>query len=262
MDQQKTPKYIMGSDFDDTLYFHSEGGARKADAKAIEQFQAQGNHFGLVTGRSCLMKDLIDEMLHHAVDFDFMIYSNGAVICDRSGKILSRHYLPEEFVREVMEEMEDAGFIFHGREELLSTPAAQGRLNMPVRIVNSVDEFDPKTVYAISFPHTTEAGKRIFEANQNREDVILVANSRFADFNPKGVTKGRALRELVDEHMPEGTIAAAIGDSYNDLEMLKEADRSFTFYSSDQQVQDAATDLVGGIDEAIALLLKEKPESR
>lgn len=258
---------VFGTDFDDTLYFHAVQGAREEDIAAIEKFQKAGNVFGLVTGRSLVMRDQVEDMLHHRVNFDFFIYSNGALLCDKEDHVLKEHFLPEEFVREVFNDMEDVGFFFHTRNELLGTPGAEGQREFDFRIVHSLDEFDPSKVYSVSFVHLNEKGKRILEENRNRTDVVTVPNSRFADFNPLDANKGLALLEMAKEvygkKTENGTVipkSASIGDSFNDLAMLKEADCSFTFPTSPKEVQDGADHLVSGIAEAVVLLLKQDEE--
>lgn len=246
---------VFGTDFDDTLYFHDLGGIRKQDVEAIRRFQQAGNKFGLVSGRARMMKPLLEKMTEGKADFDFWIFSNGAEICDKDGNLLEQIFMPETFIREVVEEMPDAGFIFHTPTGLYVTPAKGVRFDFPLNVIHSCDDFDPASVLAVSFDFRTPIGQKVYEANKDRKDVILVANSRFADFNPIGATKGIALNTLCQRLMGEGNTSAAIGDSYNDLPMLEKADVSFTFHSSPQEVREAASHLVEGIDEAAAILL-------
>lgn len=246
---------IFGTDFDDTLYFHHQGGVREEDAKAIRRFQAAGNQFGLVTGRARTMRGLLEDMSEHKVDFDFWIFSNGAQVCDRSSRILYQRFLDPAFVREAVEDMPDVGFIFHGENELIRTPK-KNYPDFPTRIVRSASEFDPSRILAISFSYITPEGAQLLKETQKRDDVIAVANSRFADFNPVGVTKGTALKALAAQIGKPGDFTAAIGDSFNDLSMLEEADVSFTFPDSPKEVQEAATYIVSGIAEAVDILLR------
>ena len=51
---------------------------------------------------------------------------------------------------------------------------------------------------------------------------------------------------------------AGIGDSYNDLPMLKVVDTAFTFKTSPQEIQKKVHYCVNDIAEAIALLEVEK----
>lgn len=250
---------VFGTDFDDTLYFHDENGVRKEDVEAIRRFQKTGSQFGLVSGRSRTMWKQIDAMLKGAVDFDFKIYSNGACICDKDNNILWQTFLPADVVEDIANKADAAGLslILHGEDALYVTHEL--RPDLPgSQYIQILCEIDPAKIYAISFNNTsTETGRQFYQDLQDYSKAILVANSRFADFNPLGVTKGSALNRLA--HMMHETrdTSAAIGDSYNDMAMLKDADVSFTFHSSPKEVRECATHLVDGIAEAVDILLEE-----
>ncbi len=247
---------VFGTDFDDTLYFHSgkELGVRQKDIDAIERFKKAGNQFGLISGRARCMMPEIDELLNGKVKFDFMIFSNGACVCDQDGKILWEHFLPEAVVRDVFEQAAKGkiGIVLHGTECLYQTEDMDFKNAIHV---TSIDEFDPSRIYSISFHPISEVEKDFFRTNQNRKDVVVVANSQFADFNANGITKGTALNRLTHMMGQTEDISAAIGDSFNDESMLKDADISFTFENSDSSVKNCATCIVDGIHEAVDVLL-------
>lgn len=248
---------VFGTDFDDTLYFHDGRGIQDSDAQAIRSFQQGGDQFGLVSGRSRFMKEQIDEMLEGKVDFDFRVYSNGACICDKNCQVLSERFLPEAAVRELYERYPDVTLIFHGQNGLyLSHP----KPSVPGQVIDSIEQIDPAKVYAISYSHQTPEGKRVLEENRNRNDIIMVSNSRFTDFGPLDVSKGKALNFIAHTLYGQGTTSAAIGDSWNDLPMLEEADESFTFHSSPADVRKAATHEVDSVAQAIEMLERKKAE--
>ena len=74
---------VLASDFDGTLFF--KGKFREEDLKQIRTFQAQGNLFGLCTGRPLAG---ITEAIRESVRCDFMILSSGAQILDGEGRTL------------------------------------------------------------------------------------------------------------------------------------------------------------------------------
>ncbi|WP_323089665.1 HAD-IIB family hydrolase [Allobaculum sp. JKK-2023] len=250
---------VFGTDFDDTLYFHSgkELGVRQKDLDAIARFKNAGNQFGLISGRARCMMPEIDELLSGKVKFDFMIFSNGACICDQEGKILWEHFMPEEVVRDVFEQAakDKIGIVLHGTECLYQTQEMDFQNAIHV---TSIDEFDPSRIYSISFHPLSEVEKDFFRTNQNRQDVVVVANSQFADFNANEITKGTALNRLTHMMSQSENLSAAIGDSFNDESMLKDADISFTFETSDPSVKKCAACIVDGIHEAVDILLDPK----
>lgn len=248
---------VFGTDFDDTLFFHSgpELGLRQKDIEAIQRYKQSGNQFGLVSGRARCMIDEIEELLDGQVKFDFMIFSNGACICDGDLNILWEHFLPEAVVRDVFEQgqKDKVGLVFHGRDCLYQTDPEMNFKN--AKNVTSIDDFDPSQIYSISFHPISPVEKAFFKTNQDRKDVTVVANSQFADFNANGVTKGSALNRLAHLTNQTSDISAAIGDSFNDESMLKDADISFTFEGSDPSVKASATLITDGIAGAVDVLL-------
>lgn len=253
--------FVFGTDFDDTLYFHDGVGIRQEDIDAIRRFKEAGHQFGLVSGRGRVMWPELVEMSQGKVDFDFRIFSNGACICDKDNNILYQIFLPEEAVRDIWTSAKEAGvdLILHGEEKTYTTDANR---QAPGDVIERLEDLDPARIYAISFDNTTPEGKAYFDSMEGYDKAIMVSNSRFADFNPHGATKGAALNRLAHMMHESEDISAAIGDSFNDLSMLKDADISFTFASSPQEVQEAASYITDGVHEAVDLLLSGQAKVR
>ena len=76
------------------------------------------------------------------------------------------------------------------------------------------------------------------------------------DIVRKGCSKGTGIKIIKDYYHLEKV--AGIGDSYNDLPMLKVVDTAFTFKTSPQEIQKQVHYCVNDIAEAIALLEVEK----
>lgn len=250
---------IFGTDFDDTLFFHDIKGVRKKDIEAIHRFQkASPNHkFGLISGRGRVMWPQTRDQIQNKVQFDFKIYSNGACICDQDDNIIWETFLPETLVKEIWNKAQECGvdLIMHGEESMLFSKM---RNDIMGKEVKSLEEFDPAHIYAMSFDNNTPQGKLFYDSFKDRDDFVLVTNSQFADFNPKGVSKGEALNRFAHEMQGEPATSVAIGDSYNDLTMLQNADLSFTFPTSPKEVQEVADYKVDGICEAVEVVLNQE----
>ena len=77
---------VLASDFDGT--WKQNGIVSDEDIQAILQFQAAGNQFGIITGRSVGM--IRGELEEFKVPFDFLICNNGAVIADQNYCMVQR----------------------------------------------------------------------------------------------------------------------------------------------------------------------------
>ena len=85
------------------------------------------------------------------------------------------------------------------------------------------------------------------ELRKNRNSIDIVR---------KGCSKGTGIKIIKEHYQLEKM--AGIGDSYNDLPMLKVVDTAFTFKTSPQEIQKQVHYCVNDIAEAIALLEVEK----
>ncbi len=62
---------VFASDYDGTIRVN--GSVSKNNLKALKQWKANGNQFGLVTGRS--VSSALEEIKHYGYDLDFLIWS-------------------------------------------------------------------------------------------------------------------------------------------------------------------------------------------
>lgn len=49
------------------------------------------------------MYDYIQDIVNDKIDFDFKIFANGSCILDEDGEVVYERFLPEDFLRYVME---------------------------------------------------------------------------------------------------------------------------------------------------------------
>ena len=102
-----------------------------------------------------------------------------------------------------------------------------------------------------------EAGKEYTKMIDMFGDVIDVyQNERHLDFAAKGCSKGKGIKRIIEFYGLAYEDMAAIGDSWNDIPMLKSVENSFTFNRSHQTVKNVAKYLVDGIDGCIEELIK------
>lgn len=242
---------IMGTDFDDTLYFHDGRGIRTKDVEAIRQFQQEGNLFGLCTGRSTGMMDAIDEKTEGKVHFDFTVFSNGACIVYHD-QILFEAGLDPPFIEEMIQTCPDAPIIIHHSSGLYTTVPMT--LEAESRVLEDFSQLHEGVCYGLSLNFGNAAARACIERYQNTDQAVCAYNSRYCDFIPVEASKGKGLLIMADKLGVPRDNTAAIGDSFNDLSMLEDAACSFTFESSPEEVKAAADYLVDGAAEAIDIL--------
>ena len=130
--------------------------------------------------------------------------------------------------------------------------------NPKLKFISSFKEVEHEIIYGISliFKDDKTTKKACFEINQKYHEIEGFQNRNSVDIVRKGCSKGTGIKIIKDHYRLEKI--AGIGDSYNDLPMLKVVDTAFTFKTSPQEIQKQVHYCVNDIAEAIALLEVEK----
>lgn len=246
----------LASDFDRTLFFHNENDFyyRNDDIKAIKQFQAKGNLFGVCTGRAYRG---IEDFNTHNINYDFYILCSGAKILDGQGNLIYQRFIDKELAIKIYNQFEsvDTSIVYQDQMYIMNRP---GNLPKRLKVINSFDEIGAKfDSFSIHFKDSIEAAGHYQELIENFGDVIDVyQNERHIDFAAKGCSKGNGIRRLMEYYDLSADDMAVIGDSWNDIPMLESVENSFTFNRSPDDVKQVANYLVDGIDECIEQLIK------
>ena len=226
----------LASDIDGTLVFNQQ--IKKQDREAIEKYQKE-HLFGVCSGRPrCALFDL------KQLKLDFYILSSGAVILDKDLNIIQDFPMKKEIVQQIFNE-------YHQHAQIILQTG-----NADVFYATLKEDYNPKLKVISSFKDDKTTKKVCFEINQKYHEVEGFQNRNSVDIVRKGCSKGTGIKIIKDHYQLEKM--AGIGDSYNDLPMLKVVDTAFTFKTSPQEIQKQVHYCVNDIAEAIALLEVEK----
>lgn len=242
---------ILFSDFDGTLYFRD--GMHQEDIKAIQDFQSKGNQFALCTGRPlggvrALIKDKIKP--------DYYVLCTGGLVLDKDFNVVYAQSIPFEIVKEVCE--------LYGQETIIGPHCldkdylyfAHVPKGAPsyIKEFSSIDDFKEREIYSFSLIESSRAQAITHEINERYPMLQAFQNVNAIDIVKRGCSKGEGilkLKELINK------TTAGIGDSYNDLEMFRVVDESFTFKASPKEIQEQSDHVVLSIKEAIEILEEE-----
>ena len=122
--------------------------------------------------------------------------------------------------------------------------------------INSIDELENKDITGVSvYADTDEKAKAICaELNEKYPLVNVFQNNSWLDIVDKNISKGISALKL--KELTKADIMCGIGDSYNDIELLKAADISFCFDYSPIEVKNEADYIVDSVCEAIKIILQ------
>lgn len=213
---------LIALDIDDTLVQH-QGSLPEIVVDAIERVQEAGIRITLATGRSSSTTFPIARAV--GVD-DLVVTSNGCVLSMvETRKIIEAiTFDPTEALNKLLELMPDAVFAvenLHG--EFLTTQLFRtGPLGSLIREVPIEDLTTEPVVRLVvrSENQTTEGFAEVARALGFHSVVFGIADIAWMDVGPRGVNKATMLQELCSRRNVDPAKTIAIGDGWNDIEML------------------------------------------
>ena len=232
---------LIGIDVDGTL-LDSEGRLPDANRDAIQDAVAAGIHVALVTGRSYPFARPVASTLPESIT---LIVSNGAVERSTSGATLARRLLDRIVARAVLDATrpyrDAAALIFdrdEGRQVIFETMDWEhpGRKNYWTRNQSLIERAIPLEAALVEDPiqvmfNGSAAGMRVLaDALRCDAEDFAVSLTEYVhrdfsliDVTAPTATKGRALAWRAAQLGLAREEVMAVGDNFNDLEMLEYA---------------------------------------
>lgn len=225
--------YLIVSDMDGTL-INSKGYVSKENIDAISSFVAKGGLFGVATGRTEI--NVLPYIKDLPINCPSILY-NGAAIYD----INDKKYVKTSYINK--------GQLINPLKELLKEYKnlcmqifTQGKLYIvsdmgsidPIVLsecqpyeITSIDDIANEEWIKVMFADTTPSLKKAQEFLINRipPGVIhsVFSSPTYLEVFSHGVSKGSALKELMEITGCKRERVIAIGDYCNDIEMVKTA---------------------------------------
>ena len=232
MDSKKLLPKFAASDLDGTLYRNEKISAE--DLNAINTWRANGNVFGLVTGRPFVMLEPI--LKTFGLEVDFAICDNGAIIHDGDGKIIFETELSTKILMDIMNEptaLKSYHFALEASDEFFCVILSQkswvltekARWNFPLTIIDveQVPTLNKKiNQIALGFDTVDEAQDIVDVLNEKFGDKIFAQrNYAGVDIVTAGINKSLGIEKMLELKNWRDTQVFVIGDEANDLPMIK-----------------------------------------
>lgn len=261
---------LVVSDIDNTLLTPTEG-IPSVNKATIQLFCALGGNFTVATGRTVeSVKQRLGDLTLSAP----AITGGGGVLCDFStGERIKNEILPRAVAYRALEDIyfkfPAVGIEVMGADGLLyvvrSNDYVQRHLQQEEMscLLIPLDEIHcewNKVLFAAE--HELLQRVKSFVDSRYYPGVYFVeTNTMYYEIMPEGVSKGQALRELCHYlKLPlENTIA--IGDYFNDIELLQAAGHSVAVSNAPGEVQLVADEITsscmdGGVAEVLYRLIR------
>lgn len=255
---------LVISDLDGTLIDRNFTVSERNRA-AIKRFKSNGGHFAIATGRSL---EAGARYFAAAEPNCPSIILNGTVIYDfDTSKILWNHPLKLESAKECIQKIHDRFpgtgieiFATAGLGVVQSNDFIGKHLSREGIINYEPNIFDGRPLCKALIADEAEVIQEIiaFTNTFAHEDVRFVTSSAyFLEMLPAGVDKGKALKRLTDMYHFSADKVYAIGDYYNDVELLSAAGFAAMPQNSPEELKHLADLIVCSCDDgAVADLIE------
>ncbi len=264
---------LFVSDLDGTLYKDGQqlsAGCNRENRQAILKWIKHGNAFAIATARGLDYYETLCEELGIRLNY---IGSNGAQMIFADGEILIRkikaRYFLElcDYVRQndldatVMMDYKGSWlnsggdrYPFRGKKQIWQSLKRSRAARM-----DEIDPFDEVAkIGMVIRPDLRDPIKEKLRKIYHKQMELVSSDFDNIDFGPYDCSKGQGVMELAKRYHLRTTEIAVIGDSENDISMMRKVQNSYCMSHAEKNVKKEAGTVVGSVAEAIDRELAKK----
>lgn len=252
---------LLACDIDGTLLISDYLPPRNIEA--IEYFVREGGRFCLATGRTA---GAVSSVTSRIKCLSPAIVANGSVIYDfANDKAIYEQFVPKEdcyIVKKVIDGCKTVGIEIHSGKQVIVAQCNQETIdheryeNLDALVLDYEAALGynwNKVLYLFTNSDEAKIVKDIIskcEHNSQFVDTSATIDGRkryYFEHVPKDISKASTLKILCEKLNVTKGCCFAIGDYYNDLEMIKTADIGAALIDSPDEVKAVATAVVGSV---------------
>ncbi|WP_347552588.1 Cof-type HAD-IIB family hydrolase [Pseudalkalibacillus hwajinpoensis] len=219
-------------DLDDTL-LDAEQTISPRNKEALMKAQEKGIKVVLASGRPTYgMNAFADEL--SLADFESYIlsFNGGKIINCQSNEESFSQTLPIEAVQKLYDISLQENVYIHtyvgdeiiSAEENPYTTIESDLTGLPITVIDSFMDGVTEPVVKVLMVGEPEHLKKVekkLQAELGEEFSVMRSKPYFLEFTDKGITKGTSIEKLINEFGIKREEVIAVGDSYNDQEMIE-----------------------------------------
>lgn len=247
---------IFASDYDGTLFKDVDKGIDEKDLEMIRKFRAQGNLFGLVSGRAVAV--LKKEVERNNIEVDFLVGSNGGSAIDSNDMELFASTIDKEsakLVYDFFQEYKPISYIIHdGGRAFQDTNGKSVWEDDPMELVDVDTILDSKVQSFLTFHGEEKRANKLAELiNDTIKGVEAHQNGPFVDVGAVGVDKAVGMSAIAKHYNREKVFV--IGDAQNDQPMIEKF-IGFAMRDGNEMLKESADYVVDSVAEAIKIVME------
>lgn len=265
----KLSDLIIMSDVDGTLV-HMGGPIPPRNIQALERFVSKGGRFAISTGRGRdFTRPLVEQL---PVNFPCVIFNGGALYDFKTDQYLMEMDLPPhaaDYILDIMQRFPGCAAIAVTPDDYLDVDGTAARYYGDVypnknTKLTSLSQLKGTLMKGLMFlqPQWTDEFYAYVKEKAFPGVRFVSTNAHLIEMLPEGSSKGNALSRLIELTGVRREQLVAIGDYYNDKEMIELAGIGVTMHSAPEDLKALAQLLVCDCQEGSLGDLVEQLEAR
>ncbi len=259
---------ILASDLDGTLIVNNN--ISKENIEAIHRLKENGGKFIISTGRTFNgVKNIIDT---YPLEYDYLSLCNGGLIIDKNNNVVWDKWVPSKVYKSILEDYYDNEDVIISGDDSKNVNAVWkggsnleknlSDFNIPFKklskeeMMSRDNDFKMMSLFTFSEDYHWAENAKEEIIKKYGEYVEAYRNQFFVDIVPKGCSKGNALLKILELEGEVKENLYTIGDSFNDLSMIKITPNGYTFNRAEEKLKKSVNNFVDNVYEIVDIILK------
>ena len=257
---------LFASDYDGTFLRKKRGiGELTHNSSQVKKWQKKGNIFAFATGRSITgMRSRIRISGH---SYDYIVGLNGGIVVDKHGVIIFRRRIKTEVAKEVIEIVKEKTGFYHFTDGFIGHYNSKFKIGRGTYFKNylkvmshispkfnlSFEDAVKRPILQITLSLEKEEEAIEFTRYLNESfkgEISAYSNNCYIDISAENVSKATGINSISKIHNIETRNIYTMGDSFNDISMLK-AYKGFCPEGTNEEVAGYAKKMYKSVGDAI-----------